>query len=123
MLTKSLDFNVNNKYCVFGEHGWRKRVAQAGGASGWRIVPIATEKTKPSLVGHVSCARVPRVNLSCAPRVFLRVLWFSSLSKVNTHRTHSRAPYTYRYWPVNVKELAKLNFSSHMVYQCGKLLS
>ena len=31
---------------------------------------LATEKAKPSLVGHVSCARVPGVDLSCAPRFF-----------------------------------------------------
>ena len=46
---------------------------------------------KLSLVRRVSCERVPVVDLSCAPRVFLRVLRFSYLSKINAYRTYSRA--------------------------------
>ena len=33
---------------------------------------------------HVSCERALVVDLSHASRVFLRVVWFSSLSKINT---------------------------------------
>ena len=42
---------------------------------------------KPSLVGDVSCERVPVVDLSSASRVFVRVLRFFSLSEVNANRT------------------------------------
>ena len=57
---------------------WEARVAQA-------VSALCLSSLKPSLVCGVSCERAPAVDLSFASRVFLRVLRFSSLSKLNAN--------------------------------------
>ena len=59
-------------YCI-----WEARVAHA-------VSALCLSPLKPSLVSEFSCERVPAVDLSCASRVFLRVLRFSTLFKINT---------------------------------------
>ena len=59
---------------TMGKHGLRKRL---------HVVPLTTE-TESGVEIHVNW--VPIVDLSCASRVFLRVLRFFSLTKINTSR-------------------------------------
>ena len=53
------------------------------GASDHRVVLVTTETKSGDCI---SCERLLVVDLFCASRVFLRVLRFSSLSKINTLR-------------------------------------
>ena len=88
---------------VYGREAW---VAQA--VSALCLLPL-----KLSLASDVSYERVPAVSLSCASRVFLRVLRFFSLSKINVNRTSEGPSFisihiTVMCHPRKIKTLASL---------------